>query len=56
MTAERFLSELFVMINYDVNFPTASLISDDENLQLFIQVKDGSKFRIKVEMADKVSM
>lgn len=54
MSDNRFLSELFVLINYDENFSKTSLIMDEENMQLMIQVKDGSKFRIKVENADNV--
>lgn len=56
MSDNRFLSELFVLINYDKNFPKTSLIMDEENMQLMIQVKDGSKFRIKVENTDNVKI
>lgn len=56
MCENRFLSELFVMINYDENFPKSSLILDEENMQLLIQVKDGSKFRIKVERAENITI
>lgn len=56
MSENRFLSELFVMINYDENFSKTSLIMDEENMQLLIQVKDGSKFRIKVESAGNITV
>lgn len=56
MSDNRFLSELFVLINYDENFSKTSLIMDEDNMQLMIQVKDGSKFRIKVENADNVKI
>lgn len=56
MNKNRFLSELFVVLNYDENFPKSSLIMDEENLQLLIQVKDGSKFRIMIESADNVNI
>ena len=56
MSDNRFLSELFVLMNYDENFSKTSLIMDEDNMQLMIQVKDGSKFRIKVENADNVKI
>ena len=56
MSDNRFLSELFVLINYDENFPKASLIMEEENMQLMVQVKDGSKFRIKVENAGNITV
>lgn len=56
MSKNRFLSELFVALNYDENFPKSSLIIDEENSQLLIQVKDGSKFRIIIGAADNISI